>query len=270
MHPSTLDFQKDVLDASETMPVVVDFWASWCAPCRILGPVLEKLAGEANGAWKLAKISTEEHPELAAQYGIRSIPAVKMFSRGEVTAEFVGALPEGQIRRWLEEHIPTEAGRLLAAANKALAAGDTDDAKAGYEKVLELAPENVEARTALARLVFANDPGLAAELAQGTPPESPHFQAAESILTLNRLLNTPPVAGGGEPSAAWKDYLAGVEALQRQEYETALKSWIDAILVDRSIDGDGPRKACIALFSILGQEHELTRKYHRAFTSALF
>jgi len=102
MGNTVLDFQKDVLGTSKKIPVVVDFWAEWCGPCRILGPVLEKLAAEANGAWRLVKINTEEQQQIAIQFGIRSIPAVKMFSNGQVVAEFVGALPEVQVRNgWI-------------------------------------------------------------------------------------------------------------------------------------------------------------------------
>ena len=94
------DFQKDIVEASETTPVVLDFWAEWCGPCRTLGPVLEKLAGEARGKWKLVKIDTEQHQQVAAQFGIRSIPAVKMVYKKAIIAEFTGALPEASVRKW--------------------------------------------------------------------------------------------------------------------------------------------------------------------------
>jgi putative thioredoxin len=108
--PQTIDFQKEVIDASKQQPVLVDFWAEWCGPCKMLGPILEKLEKEANDAWKLVKINTDLHPDLSRQYQIQGIPAVKLFVDGQVTAEFAGALPEPHVRAWLNEHLPKNAG----------------------------------------------------------------------------------------------------------------------------------------------------------------
>ena len=275
MENVTLDFQKDVIEASKTTPIVVDFWAEWCGPCKMLTPVLENLASEANDTWKLLKVDTEEHQELSVEYGISGIPAVKMFSGGKIIAEFVGALPEDQVRSWLEKNIPTESRKLFEEAKKVLADGDKSKAQNLFEQVINAEPNNFEARILLAELIFEPDPERALELVKEVPEENLLYKNAEAIQTLSRLLNSfESISKQAQESdaspEAWGHYLKGIQALQGHDYDGALKSWIEAIAIDKTIDDDGPRKACIALFSWLGQEHELMKKYHRSFTSALF
>src|SRR5438067_2050881 len=136
------DFQADVLEASRAKPVVVDFWAPWCGPCRMLGPVLEKLASTNDGSWTLAKVNTDENAEVSRRYGIMSIPAVKLFVDGEVVDEFIGALPEPAVREWLDKAVPSERKARLTEAKAAIEAGESERAAAILEQVLEAEPAN--------------------------------------------------------------------------------------------------------------------------------
>ncbi|MDH7516329.1 MAG: thioredoxin, partial [Bacteroidota bacterium] len=117
------DFETQVVERSRVVPVVVDFWAQWCSPCRVLGPVLEKLSEENDGRWDLAKVDTDMMPEIAMQYGVRSIPAVKLFIDGTVVSEFVGAQPEHAIRKWLDAYIPPAESKETEQAEKLLSQG---------------------------------------------------------------------------------------------------------------------------------------------------
>ncbi len=144
-------FEQDVLRKSFEKTVVVDFWAAWCGPCRALTPVLESLAEESSD-WVLAKVDVDANPRLSAAFGIQSIPAVKAFRDGKQVGEFMGALPESQVRKWLEGLGPSEGELALVVAEEAEAAGRLDEARAGYERALKEEPGLFAARSGLARV----------------------------------------------------------------------------------------------------------------------
>ncbi|MDQ4144495.1 MAG: tetratricopeptide repeat protein [Actinomycetota bacterium] len=145
-------FVQEVVERSHEVPVVVDFWASWCGPCRALGPLLERLAGEADGSWVLAKVDVDANPGLASGFGVQGIPAVRAWRDGKEVAEFVGALPEPQVRQWLGQLGPSAADVELELAGAALQRGDEDEAEIHLRKALDLEPAHAEARAALERL----------------------------------------------------------------------------------------------------------------------
>ncbi len=261
-------FQQEVGDASFKTPVVVDFWAEWCQPCRMLSPVLEKLAKEANGKWRLIKINTDEQPELAQEFQIMSIPAVKLFSQGKVIAEFVGALPEVEIRKWLEKHMPSESKNQLEMAKAMLQAGNLAKARKLLEGTVKQEPASAEARALLATLLVPDELDKAVDLVKPIEDESPFANVANAIRALHRLVHLTGTAE--EPKADWQLYRQGVAAFEKGKYAEALEAWIELLGRNRQLDDDGARKACVALFNLLGNEHELTQKYHRRFTSSLY
>lgn len=273
MNQNVVDLKRDVVDASFKQPIVIDFWAEWCAPCRMLGPTLEKLSKQANGRWRLIKINTELQPDIAMQFGISGIPAVKMVSEGEIIAEFVGALPEPQVVKWLDDNLPTKSKNAIQQAIQALEGGDVNRAKQLLKYAIDRDETNLDAKIMLARLIFIESPDKALKLTESIDEAHPMFDQVDAMRTLNRLQNSSKELGKEAEkykTEAWKLYAKGIDAFKKNDYGTALESWIDSIILDRQVDNDGARKACVALFKILGNEHDLTKKYHRRFSSALF
>ncbi|MFT4603606.1 MAG: putative thioredoxin [Rhodothermales bacterium] len=258
------DFQTEVLDASKNTPILVDFWAPWCGPCRTLGPVLEKLEAEADGAWKLAKVNTDQMQEVSAQYGIRGIPAVKMIVDGEVVDEFTGALPEYAVKQWLEKALPSETANLVGEAEAALLAGETERAEKALEGALRDEPTNAAASALLSRLVVFRDPQRALGLAaNGMSGEAVHVQMAEAVRVLVRVMETQetdlPLDGGAEHAAR------ALGTLRAQDLETTMQSLLALLQTNRYYHDDFARKAGVAVFTVLGPEHEITRKHRRTF-----
>ncbi len=265
------NFQEEVLALSRQTPVLVDFWAPWCGPCRVLGPILEKLAAEQDGRWTLVKVNTDQYPELSARYGIRGIPAVKLFVEGKVVDEFTGALPEFVVRQWLDKALPTENKKRLAQAEAALDAGDLGTAEAMLRAILYEDPANAAARVLLARLVVFDDPAEASRLVKGPLNADPHYlHQAESVKTLGRLLSLQKNPDALPDGDGRDTYRAALDALAARDIDTALSRFIEVIQQNRYYDDDGARKACLALFAFLGEQHPTTRHHRRTFDMALY
>ncbi len=264
------NFQEDVLERSRTIPVVVDFWAPWCGPCRVLGPVLEKLAAEQVGRWELVKINSDEHPDLSQQFGVRGIPAVKLIVNGRAVDEFTGALPEHAVRQWLDKALPTEEKKDIAAAEALIEEGRTAEATAKLEQVLLIEPTNAQAAGLLAPLLVLDDPERAMALATTAATAEPRFaQAADAVRTLaTALLRDDFSSLEGEKGVG--PYRGAIEAIRAGQPGAAVDLLIEVLRKNRYLDDDGARRLGVALFQVLGPEHEVTRAKRRTFDMWLY
>jgi len=263
------DFRKDVLERSRTIPVVADFWAEWCGPCRVLGPVLEGLAKKGEGRWALAKVDTDRHQDVAAEYGIRGIPSVKLFVDGAVVNEFTGALPERMVAEWLEASLPSPVHDQIRQARELIDDGRTGDAVETLEDVLRAFHGNEEASVLLARILLPSNPERSLGLVEGIEQDSAQYQDADAVRTVASLLrkaSNPMLLPAG---ASRESYLAALRSVAEGQYAPAIEQFIAAIREDRAYDDDGARKACVALFRFLGEEHPMTQRYRREFARAL-
>jgi putative thioredoxin len=264
------DFNRDVLERSKSQPVLVDFWAEWCGPCRVLGPVLERLETKGAGRWVLAKVNTDVHREIAAKFGIRGIPNVKLFIDGNVVNEFTGALPERAVEQWLEKSLPNPNSGMIRDAQELLGRGDIGGARLALEGLVKDSPGDEQARVLLARTYVFDSPSRALELAGSVEEHSEYYGDAEALKTITGLLERRGKSETFPQSPARGAYIGAVASLGKQDFDSALEGFVAALREDRGYDNEGPRRAVIAIFKILGDEHPLTLKHRRAFSSALF
>jgi putative thioredoxin len=278
------NFDAVVLEGSAARPVLVDFWAPWCAPCRMLAPILDKLATELVGRLTLAKLNTDEEAELASRYGIRGIPNVKAFVGGKVVDEFTGVLPESAIRAFLARVVPSPAAAEVVAAERLLADGDAVGALARLDAAFALDPANEAARFARVEALLALKRREEAEvaLAELESPPSAAARDPKDEVRLVALRARVALAGstrreiGDLAEAAQRAptdcaaRLAYADALAaRGDYERALPELVAIVATDRKFGDDVGRKRMLTIFDALGPDSELARRYRRELAAAL-
>ncbi len=270
MNHDLTDFDADVIERSRSTPILVDFWAPWCGPCKMLGPVLERLVDRAGGRWELVKVNTDEHPDLAAQFGIRGIPNVKLFHQGRVVAEFAGALPDATVRGWLDEHLPTPQREAMATARELMRSGRAVEAAELLRPLAEADPDDNELGALTARALVFSEPAEAVALIAELPPASPWEDTVTMVREFARLFGLPehPPAGLA-PEPRRERYFESIRALRRERYAEALRGLI-AVLAEKPGYDDGHAKAAaLGIFKHLGMRHPLTDEFFRAYSMAV-
>jgi putative thioredoxin len=266
----TGDFEREVLQRSEKVPVVVDFWAPWCGPCQMLGPLLERLVAERQGQIVLAKLNIDEAPELAAQFGVVSIPLVIAFRHGQPVLDFLGLLPEAQIRHFLDQISPTQADRLTDQA-QALEKVNPHESESLYRRALAADERNEAAVVGLARVLIGRDQdeearSLLAE-AGGTGALGAEVERLNGILALRQLARG--LAGEAdlrrrlqaEPKKANLHYELGCVLASAGRYEEALPSLLAAAEADPGMASGKVREAMVQVFRVIGPQSPLANDY---------
>jgi len=269
----TAGFASDVVERSRQTPVVVDLWAEWCGPCRVLGPTLERLADEYQGAFELAKLDVDANPDLARQFQVQGIPTVIAFKDGVPVARFTGALPESQIRTWLREFVPSEADEKAAAASAIAASGDPVTAEGLFREALAVDPLNEKAATGLAEILIAGgrtDEALAALAPLRSTPAIQRLTAAARIAHVDTsAIEDLEQKLADDPDNGPLLVQLGTALSAVGRTEEGLQHLLYAI----GLGGDTREEARVAMldiFELLGQDDPLTAQYRRKLASALF
>jgi putative thioredoxin len=267
------DFQEAVLERSAELPVVVDFWAEWCGPCRVLGPILESEIDALAGRVMLAKVNTESDPELATHFNVQGIPAVKAFRNGQVVAEFVGARPATAVREWLASLLPSEGEETLARALAAAESGSATDAEALLQPLLADAAFRDRAALALASvLVSSGRPDEAKQALEGLDTEGEIGAGVRSLLRQIAFFADAAAYGGEsaahaalarDPKSLDARYALASAQAARGDVAAALENFLEIVTRNRKFKDDGARLAMLALFDQLGRDSDLARDYRR-------
>jgi putative thioredoxin len=280
MDITSATFEREVLEASRQAPVVVDFWAAWCGPCKALGPVLEKLAAEYGGRFRLAKVDTESNPELASAFGVRSIPDVRAFRDGKMVGQFMGALPEGQVRAFIDKLLPTPSDIERARAAGLRKSGDGAAAASALRRALELDADNQLARLDLAEMLI--------ELKQLDDAERlldavrSHIDWDARVDALRAALQFARTAQSGPGERELKERLAAspddvgarMQLANRlagaHRYREAMDELLEVIRRDKDYQDGEARKQMLAIFGLIDGEPEVVSEYRRKLSRAIY
>jgi putative thioredoxin len=271
---SESDFEFEVLGYSSQAPVIVDFWAEWCGPCRTLSPILEGLTEEAGGSFRLAKVDVDSNPNLARRFGVHGIPAVKAFRDGQIIAEFTGIQPEPQIREFLKKIIPGEADLLLEKANSLLLAGNPSGAEISFRQALQLDPDHQAAVLGLAKSELLQGKALDARFDLNTIHGNREYSSVQSLTPLVDVLVNIEENGSGvyveNDDALDLAFVNSLHLITRGNLYAALDGLLDILRQDKRYRNGLAHKIILAILELLGENDPEIRQYRTELASILF
>lgn len=270
---SEATFQKDVIQKSHDKPVVVDFWAAWCGPCRMLGPVLERLAEEPGNGFLLAKVDVDSNPGLAMRYGVQGIPAVKAFVDGQIAGDFVGAQPEPMVRQFIQGIVPDENQKEVKSAESLIAERQWEEAEELYSQLLEDEPGNDTATMGLARSLLGQGKGCAAvPYLEGIKHEPTIMDSVERLLVLaNYLCNASEQNDEMEEiTVVEAQYRQSARLFAQGNFSAALDGLLDVLRYNKNYRSGEAKGALLGMFELIGDNDPLTIVYRREMASVLF
>jgi putative thioredoxin len=263
---NTANFSSEVLNASAEQPVLVDFWAPWCGPCRALGPVLEQVATETSGKVKVVKVNTDENQDLAQQFQIRGIPAVKLFRNGRVVDEFVGAQPLAGVRAFLEPHLPRASAAEHEAARDLARQGDFAGAIARLRDIAARDPSNLDARRDLARcLALSGDVVEASKVLGQMPPQSqsdPESAAVRAVIHFAALATEDAARNDADRASAARSLLGG-------SHDAAIETLLSRMQSDRAFATRAGREDLLQAFALLPPGDQRVAGWRRRLAAVL-
>lgn len=266
-----MNFEYEVIAFSKNMPVLVDFWAEWCHPCKTLGPILEKIVNEANGGLRLAKVNIDQNPNLAMQFNVRSIPTVKAFIEGQVATEFVGAQPEARLRELIKKLTPPGPVDLdLSKAQNLLLSQDWKKAESILRKVLDKKIDSPAALLGLAKTLLAQDqPEEAMEVLESIP-SAREINQAELLKPFARILIDLHRENLPNENDLDAIFYNSIRLSSQAKYPIALDGLLDILRQDKHYHGKTAQQVILGILEIMGEEDPDTRTYRAELASVLF
>jgi putative thioredoxin len=265
------DFEYEVLSYSQNVPVVVEFWAKWCGPCKTLGPMLERLTEEAGGSFRLARVDVDASPNLALRYGVRSIPTVKAISQGQVVGDFAGLQPEPRVREFLSRLAPpSEASLALEKADSLLAAHQWTDAEAVYRGLDEQTPNQPGVLLGLVKTLLAQGKSGEAIFILNYFPASREYHAAQILRPLAEAMMKYEKVELPDETDLDATFRASIRLAMRGNHLAALDGLLDVLRQDKRYRGDKARQAFLAILELLGPEDTDARQYRAELAMVLF
>ncbi len=264
------DFEYEVIAYSSQAPVIVDFWAEWCRPCKSLTPLLEKFAVEGQGSFRLAKVDVDENPNLALRYGVRSIPNVKAFRDGQVVAEFLGLQPEPRVKDFIRNLAPSQNDLHLEKGQSLLESMAWAEASKSFREFLQKVPNHPAGLLGLLKASLMQGKFSEARQVIDDFPSSPEYAHMETLRPLMNVLWSESASQAATDNALDATYHNTLRLILRGNLPAAMDGILDILRQDKHYRDDEARKVLLGLFEVLGDSHPLTLQYRRELALVLF